>query len=254
VRAELSEVLQLMGTVDAMLSIGIASKELGWSYPTFSDRLQIRGLWHPLIHGTGVRNDFAMGEPVRVCFVSGPNMSGKTTLLKAVGIATLLAQIGSGVPAESMSFEPFDALLSSIDITDNLGRGESFYLAEVRRLAGLANLVRAHPRTLALVDEPFRGTNTQDAIEGTTEIVSGLLSLPSALVVVASHLSQVMLAFEGHAGIHALHFAASVVAGEIAFDYEARPGVSTQRLGMMLLRKENVLELLKAAEAAPRDI
>jgi DNA mismatch repair ATPase MutS len=61
-----------------------------------------------------------------------------------------------------------------------------------------------------------------------------------------------MRAFEGHAGIQALHFAANVKEGEIAFDYEARPGVSTQRLGMMLLRKENVLERLTAAGRASK--
>jgi DNA mismatch repair protein MutS len=96
--------------VDAKLSIGLATAEHGWCYPTISEEgLTFLGLYHPLLKD-GVQNDLVIRDTVRVCFITGPNMSGKSTLLRAVGIATMLAQSGCGVPAKAMSFAPNQAL------------------------------------------------------------------------------------------------------------------------------------------------
>lgn len=106
-----------------------------------------------------------------MCFVTGPNMAGKSTFLKAVAIAVLLAQAGCGVPASSMEFAPAGAIFSSVNIVDNVNAGESFYLAEVRRIAALARALHENGSVLAIVDEPFRGTNVPDAAEATLAIV-----------------------------------------------------------------------------------
>lgn len=169
------------------------------------------------------------------------------TLLRAIGIAIVLAHSGCGVPARAMSFSPNQALFSCIGIDDSLVRGESYYVAEVRRLRSLANVVFQAPQTLGLIDEPFRGTNTDDAIDATREIVSKLLSLPRALIFVASHLTQIVPYVEGHDGFQCFHFSAELKERDIGFDYRIRPGVSTQRLGMVLLKTERVLELLDSA-------
>lgn len=188
-----------------MLSLGLATTEHGWSYPTFGDSLAIKGLFHPLL-AASIPNDVVTDDVVRLAFVSGPNMSGKSTLLKAIGIAVLLGQAGCGVPAEAMSFRPAQALFASLGVNDDLSRVESYYLAEVHRLRDLAEAITANPRTLALLDEPFRGTNTADAIEATREIGSKLASLPQALTFIASHLSQAVEFFHGHRSVRTMHF------------------------------------------------
>lgn len=248
-RATLIEMLECFGAADAMLSIGLATAEHGWCYPTFEDGLSIRGLHHPLLKDAAVPNDVVLGDSIRVALVSGPNMSGKSTFLQAIGVSVQLAQAGCGVPAKAMSFMPFQASFANLSINDNLARGESFYLSEVRRLRRLAETIIAVPRTLVLLDEPFRGTNTNDSLDATRGVISKLVSLPRSVAFVASHLSQVVSAFDGQPHVCALHFAANVKQKDILFDYTVRPGLSTQRIGMALLQQEQVLELLDAAAA-----
>jgi DNA mismatch repair ATPase MutS len=232
-----------------MWSIGVATAENGWSYPTTGTRLQARGLVHPFLRGDGVSNDIDLNDAVRVCFVTGPNMAGKSTFLKAVAIALLLGHIGCGVPARSMEFRPVGTLFSSVQIADNLSAGESFYLAEVRRIRSLAAALREHGSLVAVIDEPFRGTNVHDAAEATLAVISRLLEHDGALVFVASHLAEIVPAFVNDRRVRLLHFAADVSSDEPAFDYRLREGISTQRLGMVLLKREGVLELLEPAEA-----
>jgi DNA mismatch repair ATPase MutS len=183
----------------------------------------------------------------RICFLTGPNMAGKSTFLKAVGIATLLAHVGSGVPAAAMEFVLVRSLFSSVQIVDNLRAGESFYLAEVRRIRGLANVLREHGSALAVLDEPFRGTNIHDASEATLALISRLADHPRVVTLIASHLGEVGQDLAGDPRIRLLHFAADVAVDPPRFDYLIREGVSQQRLGMVLLRQERVLELLEQA-------
>jgi DNA mismatch repair ATPase MutS len=245
----LTEIVSGLGVVEAMWSIGVATAENGWSYPTTGTRLQARGLVHPFLRGDGVSNDIDLNDAVRVCFVTGPNMAGKSTFLKAVAIALLLGHIGCGVPARSMEFRPVGTLFSSVQIADNLSAGESFYLAEVRRIRSLAAALREHGSLVAVIDEPFRGTNVHDAAEATLAVISRLLEHDGALVFVASHLAEIVPAFVNDRRVRLLHFAADVSSDEPAFDYRLREGISTQRLGMVLLKREGVLELLEPAEA-----
>jgi DNA mismatch repair ATPase MutS len=134
---------------------------------------------------------------------------------------------------------------SSVEITDDLGAGESFYLAEVRRIRTLAMALHEHRSMLAVLDEPFRGTNVHDAAEASLGVISRLVAHPGALVFVATHVAEVTDALRDDPRVRFLHFAASVAGDRPAFDYTVRDGVSTQRLGMTLLRQERVLELLE---------
>src|SRR5262249_43973808 len=181
----------------------------------------------------------------RVCLVTGPNMAGKSTFLKAIAVAVLLAHLGSGVPATSMEFVPVATLFSSVRIADNLNAGESFYLAEVRRIGALARALSEHGSAVAVIDEPFRGTNVHDAAEATLAVISRLSAHPSALVLVASHLGEVVPTIAGDPRIALLCFTADVSGEQPHFDYRLRDGVSAQRLGMTLLRQEGVLDQLE---------
>jgi DNA mismatch repair protein MutS len=244
-RPLLADVIDCIGIVDAMLSLSIATIEHGWSYPRPGSGFKATGLVHPFIKDQAVPNDVHFDERVRVCFVTGPNMAGKSTFLKAIAIAVLLAHAGCGVPAASMEFRTVRTIFSSVNIVDNLSGGESFYLAEVRRIRSLAVALDDHGSALAVVDEPFRGTNVHDAAEATLAVITRLASHRAALVFIASHLGEVVPAIVDNPGICLMHFAADVTGGRPRFDYQLRKGMSAQRLGMTLLRQEEVLELLE---------
>jgi DNA mismatch repair protein MutS len=245
-KAVLDEISDLAGATEAMWSIGVATVENGWAYPLVGARFSVRALIHPFLGDRSVSNDLSLDEAVRVCFVTGPNMAGKSTFLKAVAIAVLLAQAGSGVPASSMEFTAVGAIFSSVNIVDNVNAGESFYLAEVRRIAALARALHDNGSALAIVDEPFRGTNVHDAAEATLAIVTRLAAHPSALVLMASHIGEIVPSISADPRIGLFNFAADLSGDRPRFDYRLREGVSTQRLGMVLLRQEGVLDLLDA--------
>lgn len=241
----LLDLLQCLGDLEALWSVGVTTLEHGWAYPRPSSRLEVIGLVHPFLGADAVRNDLRLSEETRVCFVTGPNMAGKSTMMKALAVAVVLAHIGSGVPARSMTWPIVATVFSSVHVKDNLDSGESFYLAEVRRMKSLAAVLLEQGSALAVIDEPFRGTNVHDAAEATVAIITRLASHPEALALVASHVAEVVPAILDDPRVALFHFAADVSAACPRFDYRIREGVSAQRLGMTLLRQEGVLELLE---------
>ena len=253
-KEHLIEVLNCVGLVEAMWSLAVATVEHGWSYPRPSSRLRATGLCHPFLGPQGVPNDLELSDEVRVCFVTGPNMAGKSTFLKAVAVAMLLAHVGSGVPATSFEFPTVGTIFSSVKISENLNAGESFYLAEVRRVRDLALALQGHGAPLAVLDEPLRGTNVHDAAEATLAVITRLAAHPEALVFIASHIAEVVPAIVDDPRIRLLHFAADVTGARPQFDYQLREGMSAQRLGMTLLRQERVLESVGAAERALKSL
>lgn len=244
-KPRLMEIVSCIAAIEAMWSVGVATKEHLWSYPTPGTRLRATGLYHPFLGSGAVSNDIDLDAAVRVCFVTGPNMAGKSTFLKAVAIAVLLAHVGCGVPAASMEFPFVGTIVSNLQIADNLAAGESFYLVEVRRIRALAEALNTHGSAIAVLDEPFRGTNVHDAAEATLAIISRLLDHRGALVFVASHLAEIVPAFLNDPRVRLLQFSADLADDAPSFDYCLREGISTQRLGMVLLKQEHVLDLLE---------
>ncbi|MGE0704714.1 MAG: hypothetical protein AB7F99_02700 [Vicinamibacterales bacterium] len=244
-RSSLVRLLQCAGRIEALWSVGVATAEHGWTYPRPSSQLRAAGLYHPFLGPGAVANDLQLDDRVRVCFLTGPNMAGKSTFLKATAIAVLLAHTGSGVPAASMEFVPVGTLFSSVQIADNLMAGESFYLAEVRRMGALATALDGHGSAVAVIDEPFRGTNVHDAAEATLAIITRLAAHPEALVFVASHVGEVVPTILSDPRVEFFYFAADITGDQPRFDYRLRGGVSEQRLGMTLLRQAGVLDQLE---------
>src|SRR5262249_43208802 len=155
----------------------------------------------------------------------------------------ILAHAGCGVPATSIRFPVGGSAFSGVQIVASLTGVKTFYLAEVRRIKALAAVLHDGAPTLAVVDEPFRGTNVHDAAEATLAVITRLAEHPRALVFVASHIAEIAPSMVSDSRIRLLHFAADTAGGPPTFDYRLREGVSTQRLGMTLLHQEQVLEL-----------
>ncbi len=207
--------------------------ELSEQSPCFDGR----GLGHPLLpESRCVRNDISLAGDMRILVVSGSNMSGKSTLLRTVGINGVLALAGAPVRARSLRISPL-VVGASIRIVDSLQGGASRFYAEITRLRKLVALAEGPVPLLFLLDELLHGTNSHDRRIGSEAVVRGL-ARRGAIGLVTTHdlaLADVVDALKPHASN--VHFEDHIADGRIAFDYRLREGV---------VRKSNALELMRS--------
>jgi len=194
-------------------------------------------LGHPLLPSKScVTNDVAIGGEVKLLVISGSNMSGKSTLLRAIGLNTVLAWAGAPVRATTLKVGPL-ALGASLRTVDSLQEGRSRFYAEITRLRQVADLAKGTRPLLFLLDEVLSGTNSHDRRIGAQSIVEGLLKR-GAIGLITTH--DLALAEIGkQLGVSALnvHFEDHLEHGEMRFDYKMRPGV---------VERSNALELMRA--------
>jgi DNA mismatch repair protein MutS len=251
-RAPIRDLVELVHELDALFSMARAGTELGLTLPEFksgSEVLRFEGLWHPFLNDP-VENDLILENEERVMFLTGPNMAGKTTYLKACGVAVLLAHCGMGVPARKALIGPVARLITAVRTEDSLWEGVSYFQAEARRVRSILDEVAGGGPCLVIVDELFRGTNVKDAFDATTAVLRGFAKVRDSRFLVASHLTEVAGELEGLRCVLLRHFKASSVNGTVEFSYRVGPGLSSQRLGMEVLRREGVLDALKALDPA----
>jgi hypothetical protein len=193
-------------------------------------------LAHPLIPPReAVANDVAIGEGTRLWIVSGSNMSGKSTLLRAVGLSTVLAWAGAPVTASRLRVSRV-AIGASMRTTDSLADHRSRFYAEISRLREIVDLARAGKPTLFLLDELLSGTNSHDRRIGAEGLIRGLVDR-AAIGMVTTHdlaLADIVPSFQGIA--LNVHFEDQLEGGEIHFDYKLRSGVVTRSNALALMR------------------
>lgn len=169
-------------------------------------------------------------------------MSGKSTLLRTVGVNAVLAQAGAPVRARRMVLSPL-AIGASIHITDSLQDGVSRFYAEILRIRQIVDLTSGPLPVLFLIDEFLHGTNSHDRRVGAEALVASLLKRGAMGLITTHDLALAHIAdavsTDGAAGVHAanVHFEDQIVDGQIHFDYIMRPGV---------VRKSNALELMRS--------
>jgi DNA mismatch repair ATPase MutS len=192
---------------------------------------------HPLLdRSRAVRNSVALGGDLRVLIVSGSNMSGKSTLLRTLGINTVLAQAGAPVCARRLRLSRL-ALGASIRTMDSLHDGTSRFYAEIKRLHQIMELTAGPLAVLFLLDELLHGTNSHDRKIGAEAIVRGLVER-GAIGLVTTHdlaLAQVVEALATRAAN--VHFEDQFENGRMTFDYRLHAGV---------VEKSNALELMRS--------
>jgi len=254
-RAELKGVLEVLSELDALVSMASVATELGFSRPEFvggGPALEMDGVWHPLVRDP-VRNDLHLANGTRLAFLTGPNMAGKSTFLKAVGVAFLLAHCGMGVPARSLRLSFGARLISSVRTRDSITQGVSFFQAEARRVRAILDSLHQERACLVLMDEPFQGTNIKDAREATQLLLAGFHQARASCFLVASHLTEVAPFVEALPSSRLLHFDAEVEGGMLEFSFRLKPGVSQQALGVAVLRDEGVLDALARLHSEERE-
>jgi hypothetical protein len=232
--------MNTIGQMEALLSLATYSFEHpGDLFPEFIKgpaSFDGEGLGHPLVPvGTCVRNDVRMCGETRVLLVSGSNMSGKSTLLRTVGVNVVLAMAGAPVRAHRLRLTPLQ-VGASIRVNDSLQDGSSRFYAEITRLRRIFDFAGGDPSLLFLLDELLQGTNSKDRRIGAEGIVRALVNR-GAIGLVSTHdlaLTDIGGPVEGH--LKNVHFQDEFADGRMTFDYKLRDGVVTKSNGLELMR------------------
>jgi hypothetical protein len=232
--------LRAIGEIEALLSLGTYSYEHPADpLPEFVEgaaSFDGADIGHPLVSAaTCIRNSVRVGGETRVLLVSGSNMSGKSTLLRAVGINVVLAMAGAPVRARSLRLTLL-RLGASIRINDSLQEGSSRFYAEITRLRQIFDLAGGQPRLLFLLDELLQGTNSKDRRIGAEGLVRALIER-GAIGLISTHdlaLTEIDGLPAGH--LHNVHFQDQFEDGKMKFDYKLQEGVVTKSNGLALMR------------------
>ena len=194
------------------------------------------GLGHPLLPAARcVRNDVRMDEDHRLLVVSGSNMSGKSTLLRTVGINAVLAQAGGPVRAASLRLSPL-RLGATLRIQDSLQEGRSRFYAEITRVRALSDVANGSTPLLFLLDELFHGTNSQDRLVGASGVLRSLLNRGAIGMVTTHDLALTSIARALAPRAINVHFEDWFEGNEIHFDYRMKPGPVTRSNAIALMR------------------
>jgi len=232
---------KIIGEIEALLCLATYSHEHPDDpFPEFvrgAACLDATNLGHPLVTAAKcVRNDVRLLDGKRVFLVSGSNMSGKSTLLRTVGINAVLAMAGAPVRAQSLRLTPLH-VGASIRVNDSLQEGSSRFYAEITRLRAIFDVAGdGGPSLLFLLDELLQGTNSNDRRVGAEGIVHALLKR-GAIGLVSTHdlaLAEIGGSLNGH--LHNVHFQEEFENGRMHFDYKLREGVVTKSNGLVLMR------------------
>ncbi|MGC2400327.1 MAG: mismatch repair protein [Acidobacteriaceae bacterium] len=231
--------LDAVGQLEALAALG------GYTYehpedvfPEFVEDapcFAAQGLSHPLIpRAQAVSNDLRLSRDLQLMIVSGPNMAGKSTFLRGIGVNAVLAQSGAPVRATSLKLSPL-AVTASICVLDSLEGGISRFYAEIHRLKQIMDLTDGPAPVLFLLDELLSGTNSHDRLIGTQSFLSQLIK-KGAVGLVSTH-DLALTAIPQEIGSRAVncHFEDHLEEGLLHFDYKLYPGVvqTSNALGLM---------------------
>ena len=242
------ELIEIFSRLDAWFSMAVAVKTFNLSFPEFIDQeeplVEAKGLYHILIPNP-VAYDVELNPQHNFLFLTGANMAGKSTLIKAVGSAVFLAHIGMGVPAAGMRLTLFDGLLSNINVVDNIAKGESFFFNEVQRIKNTIEKINNGKKWLVLIDELFKGTNVQDAMKCSLTVIKGLIKIKNSLFILSTHLYEIGEELKRFPNISFQYFETIVRDEQLEFSYQLKEGISNDRIGYVILKREKVVDMLE---------
>jgi DNA mismatch repair protein MutS len=228
---------------EAYLSVSTGIVKNGFIFPVFDDaHFLLEGFFHPVLKSP-VKNDFIASQ--QVILLTGPNMSGKSTLLKAVSLCVYLAHTGLAVPAAKAVIQFYSTISIAINLTDSIVSGYSHFMSEIITLKNVVAEARTGARCFAVFDELFRGTNIEDALEISTATLKGLKLFPNSLFLISTHLHQLKTMEEINNKEISTCFIDCKLTGNVpTFTYKLKDGWSDLRLGRILFEKEGLNTML----------
>lgn len=244
---EIFELINIFSRMDAYYGMARACTKFRLVFPSFEKKsspfITAEGLFHLLLP-TPVAYDIELDHEQNFLFLTGANMAGKSTFIKAVGVAVYLSHIGMGVPAKNFRLSLFDGLLSNIQVEDNILKGESYFFNEVKRVKKTIEKINDGRNWLILIDELFKGTNVQDAMKCSITVIEGLRKMNNALFILSTHLYEIGEGLKQYPSIKFSYFETHVNDGQLLFSYTLKDGISNDRLGYLILKREGVVEML----------
>jgi DNA mismatch repair ATPase MutS len=242
------ELIAIYGRIDAWYSMAMATRNFGLAIPEFVQQSQplidAKQLWHILLH-TPTPYNVQLNPQNNFLFLTGANMAGKSTFIKAVGSTVFLAHLGMGVPAQQMRLTIFDGLLTNINVVDNIVKGESYFFNEVQRIKNTILKVNNGRKWLVLIDELFKGTNVQDAMKCSSTVIRGLIKIKNSLFILSTHLYEIGEELKDNPNITFRYFETTAKEDQLEFSYQLKEGISNDRLGYLILKREKVVDMLE---------
>ena len=264
--ADAAEVLQDAGRtfaeLDALGSLATHAVHNDWTRPELTDQreLDVRGGRHPVVEQTTsfVPNDLRMDDDRQFLVVTGPNMSGKSTYMRQAALITLLAQVGSFVPADAARVGLVDGIYTRVGALDELAQGRSTFMVEMQELSNI--LHSASEDSLVILDEVGRGTATYDGISIAWAATEYLVRQVGAKTLFATHYHELTALADQLAGVHNVHVAADESDGDVTFLRTVQDGPADRSYGVhvadladvpdpVVSRSREVLDRLRADEA-----
>ncbi len=227
---------EIVATVDVLLSLAKVAQERGYVKPEITDSysVEIKGGKHPVLEkfleDEFIPNDTRLNRNERVLIITGPNMGGKSVFLRQTALITLMAQMGSFVPAESARVGVVDRIFTRVGAADNLSRGLSTFMMEMVETANI--LKNATEKSLVILDEIGRGTSTYDGMSIARAVVEFLAEKVGAKTLFATHYHE-LTELEGQVeGVKNYHVEVKEVDGKVLFTHRLLPGASEKSYGI----------------------
>ena len=246
---EMKSLLEIIFHLDVCIAVSAVAASRGFCYPEAHKKadniMDITGLYHPALK-QAVANPLSLIQDRNVLFLTGANMAGKSTLMKAFGISMYLAHMGFPVSAERMKFSVKDGIYSSINVPDNLNLGLSHFYAEVLRVKKVAEEASSGKDLVVIFDELFKGTNVKDAYDATLAVTEAFSAYSNCFFVISTHIIEVGKTLKERGDHFQFAYLPTVMEGAIPrYTYSLTEGITTDRQGMMIIENEGIIDLIK---------
>ena len=266
--ARLQAVAQIVAELDVLASLAEVAARESYVRPVLTDdfSLEITAGRHPVVERMMARekfipNDIALTEEARMIILTGPNMAGKSTVLRQVGLIVLMAQIGSFVPATKARIGVVDRLFTRVGASDNLVRGQSTFMVEMSETSAI--LHTATRRSLVLLDEIGRGTSTYDGISIAWSVSEHLHNAVGCKTIFATHYHELTQLADNLVAVRNYNVQVREVGDQVLFLHRLQPGGADRSYGIevgrlaglppsVIKRATELLRLLEAEQIVPR--
>jgi len=244
----LKDILKVVYELDAYITASKVVNDNDFCFPEYIENdlpyVNITGLYHPCIKNA-VTNDVLIQKDKNICFLTGANMAGKSSYLKALGLAVYLAHVGFPVPAISMQTSVFKGLITTINLSDNISSGYSHYFSEVKRLKKVAEKIAEQDNLFIIFDELFKGTNVKDAYNASLATITALSKIKNSVFLISTHIVEIATELRLFENIDFKYFDSKIENGKPVFDFKLRDGVSSETLGYFIFKGEGIVQLLE---------
>ncbi len=238
---KLTQLARAVAAIDVFVALAAVADEGRWCRPRIVDEpiLEVVGGRHPVVEAAlderqFVPNDVSLREDRRLIVLTGPNMAGKSTILRQTALHVVLAQMGSFVPAERATLGVFDRVFCRVGASDDLAQGQSTFMVEMAETASI--LHHATQRSLVVLDEIGRGTATYDGLAIAWSVAEDLLDRVGAKTLFATHYHELCALAEERAGVVNQRVAVSVSGDTILFLRQLQDGGASRSYGIQCAR------------------